>query len=77
MAGLRFTKMSDRFFAIYGIRIARLLGKRWDQIADTRHILQRLYHVPVDWFCYPSGHYDPAVVAAVETAGNATLSRIS
>ena len=28
-ADLRFTKMSDRFFAIYKIRPSRILGKRW------------------------------------------------
>jgi peptidoglycan/xylan/chitin deacetylase (PgdA/CDA1 family) len=39
------------------------------QVADARRILQQRYHVPVDWFCYPSGHYDAAVVAAVRAAG--------
>lgn len=39
------------------------------QVAKTRRTLARRYHVPVDWFCYPSGDYDPAVVAAVEAAG--------
>ena len=34
-------------------------------MAGTRAILQRRYHVPVNWFCYPSGHYDATVVAAV------------
>jgi hypothetical protein len=32
-------------------------------------VLQQRYHVPVDWFCYPSGHYDATVVTAVEAAG--------
>jgi peptidoglycan/xylan/chitin deacetylase (PgdA/CDA1 family) len=39
------------------------------QVAVTRRTLQRMYHVPVDWFCYPSGHYDATVVAAVRAAG--------
>jgi peptidoglycan/xylan/chitin deacetylase (PgdA/CDA1 family) len=39
------------------------------QIAVTRRRLRRLYGVPVNWFCYPSGHYNAAVVAAVEAAG--------
>ena len=39
------------------------------QMAGTRAILRRRYGVPVNWFCYPSGHYDAAVIAAVETAG--------
>jgi len=40
-----------------------------EQVARTRTILQRRYHVPVNWFCYPSGHYDATVVAAVRAAG--------
>jgi peptidoglycan/xylan/chitin deacetylase (PgdA/CDA1 family) len=39
------------------------------QVADARRILQARYDVPVNWFCYPSGHYDPVVVAAVRAAG--------
>ena len=39
------------------------------EVAVARRRLQLAYHVPVDWFCYPSGEYDPAVVAAVRRAG--------
>jgi peptidoglycan/xylan/chitin deacetylase (PgdA/CDA1 family) len=39
------------------------------QVATARQLLQQRYHVPVNWFCYPSGHYNPAVVAAVKAAG--------
>jgi peptidoglycan/xylan/chitin deacetylase (PgdA/CDA1 family) len=39
------------------------------QVAVARGEVQRLYHVPVNWFCYPSGHYDAAVLAAVKAAG--------
>lgn len=39
------------------------------QVAVSRQTIQRRYHVPVEWFCYPSGHYDPAVVEAVKRAG--------
>ncbi len=39
------------------------------QIVTARHILQRRYGVPVNWFCYPSGHYDPAVIDEVRAAG--------
>jgi len=39
------------------------------QVAVARQTLQRRYHVPVNWFCYPSGHYDTTVVAAVKVAG--------
>ena len=34
-------------------------------------MLQQRYHVPVNWFCYPSGHYDATVIAAVKAAGYA------
>ncbi|HWX44260.1 MAG TPA: polysaccharide deacetylase family protein [Solirubrobacteraceae bacterium] len=39
------------------------------QVAVARSEVQRLYHVPVNWFCYPSGHYDAAVLEAVHAAG--------
>ncbi len=39
------------------------------QIVTARHILQRRYGVPVNWFCYPSGHYDSTVIDAVKAAG--------
>jgi peptidoglycan/xylan/chitin deacetylase (PgdA/CDA1 family) len=41
------------------------------QVATTRRTLQRRYGVPVNWFCYPSGHYDSTVVEAVRSAGYA------
>jgi peptidoglycan/xylan/chitin deacetylase (PgdA/CDA1 family) len=41
------------------------------QVAVARTVLQQRYHVPVNWFCYPSGHYNATVVAAVKTAGYA------
>lgn len=39
------------------------------QVVTTRKRIQRLYHVPVHWFCYPSGHYDATVIEAVKEAG--------
>jgi peptidoglycan/xylan/chitin deacetylase (PgdA/CDA1 family) len=39
------------------------------EVAVTRGVLQRRYHIPVNWFCYPSGHYDSTVIAAVRGAG--------
>lgn len=39
------------------------------QVAHARSVLRRRYHVPVDWFCYPSGHYDATVIDAVRAAG--------
>jgi peptidoglycan/xylan/chitin deacetylase (PgdA/CDA1 family) len=41
------------------------------QIAATRKTLQQRYGVPVNWFCYPSGHYDATVISAVKSAGYA------
>jgi peptidoglycan/xylan/chitin deacetylase (PgdA/CDA1 family) len=39
------------------------------QVAVARAVVQQRYHVPVNWFCYPSGHYDATVLAAVVAAG--------
>jgi len=39
------------------------------QVASARQTLRRRYGVPVNWFCYPSGHYDATVVAEVKAAG--------
>jgi peptidoglycan/xylan/chitin deacetylase (PgdA/CDA1 family) len=39
------------------------------QVDTARRILQRRYGVPVNWFCYPSGHYNATVVATVRAAG--------
>jgi peptidoglycan/xylan/chitin deacetylase (PgdA/CDA1 family) len=39
------------------------------QVVEARKILQRRYGIPVHWFCYPSGLYDPTVEAAVKAAG--------
>jgi peptidoglycan/xylan/chitin deacetylase (PgdA/CDA1 family) len=40
-----------------------------EQVAVAREELQRRYHVPVNWFCYPSGHYNATVMADVKSAG--------
>jgi peptidoglycan/xylan/chitin deacetylase (PgdA/CDA1 family) len=40
-----------------------------DQIDSARKTIQRRYGVPVNWFCYPSGHYDTTVIDAVRAAG--------
>jgi peptidoglycan/xylan/chitin deacetylase (PgdA/CDA1 family) len=40
-----------------------------EQIVTSRQTIRRRYHVPVNWFCYPSGHYDATVIAAVKAAG--------
>ncbi len=40
-----------------------------EQVASARARVQRLYRVPVNWFCYPSGHYDATVIAEVKAAG--------
>ncbi|HEX5309251.1 MAG TPA: polysaccharide deacetylase family protein [Solirubrobacteraceae bacterium] len=40
-----------------------------EQVFRAREELQHRYHVPVNWFCYPSGHYDQSVVEVVKAAG--------
>ncbi|MFT3862761.1 MAG: polysaccharide deacetylase family protein [Solirubrobacterales bacterium] len=39
------------------------------EVAGSRKMLRREYHVPVDNFCYPAGQFDQTVVEAVEKAG--------
>ncbi len=39
------------------------------QVTTARQILRKRYDVPVNWFCYPSGHYNATVIAAVKSAG--------
>jgi peptidoglycan/xylan/chitin deacetylase (PgdA/CDA1 family) len=39
------------------------------QIDTARQMLRQRYGVPVNWFCYPSGHYNATVIAAVRAAG--------
>ncbi len=39
------------------------------QVAVARTEIQRLYRVQANWFCYPSGHYNATVIAAVRAAG--------
>jgi peptidoglycan/xylan/chitin deacetylase (PgdA/CDA1 family) len=39
------------------------------QVATARQTLQKRYGVPVNWFCYPSGHYNATVIAEVKAAG--------
>src|SRR5919199_1665706 len=39
------------------------------QVAGSRRWIHRRLGVPVDFFCYPAGRYDRAVVAAVRAAG--------
>ncbi len=40
-----------------------------EQVAGARRVIRQRYGVPVNWFCYPSGHYDATVIAAVKAAG--------
>jgi peptidoglycan/xylan/chitin deacetylase (PgdA/CDA1 family) len=40
-----------------------------EQVAGARATLRRRFGVAVNWFCYPSGHYDATVLAAVKAAG--------
>jgi len=40
-----------------------------EEVAGSRAAIRKRFHVPVNFFCYPSGRYDGAVVAAVKAAG--------
>ena len=42
-----------------------------DEVAGSRRILRRRFHVPVNFFCYPYGAFDSRVVSAVQEAGYA------
>jgi peptidoglycan/xylan/chitin deacetylase (PgdA/CDA1 family) len=39
------------------------------ELAGSREILRREYHVPVANFCYPAGKFDNTVIEAVKAAG--------
>jgi peptidoglycan/xylan/chitin deacetylase (PgdA/CDA1 family) len=39
------------------------------QIVHARRLLRSRYGAAVNWFCYPSGHYDATVIDAVRKAG--------
>jgi peptidoglycan/xylan/chitin deacetylase (PgdA/CDA1 family) len=39
------------------------------EVAGSRAWIRRKFHVPVHFFCYPSGRYDARVIAAVRAAG--------
>jgi len=39
------------------------------EVGQSRTRLQQTYHLPINFFCYPSGRYDDAAIAAVKKAG--------
>lgn len=48
-----------------------------EEVTGSRTLLRREFHIPADFFCYPSGRFDDRVVAAVKAAGylGATTTR--
>jgi peptidoglycan/xylan/chitin deacetylase (PgdA/CDA1 family) len=44
-------------------------GQLAREVAGSRRELQTLFDIPVDFFCYPGGEYNEAVVEAVRQAG--------
>ena len=48
-----------------------------NDLTTARQMLQTRYGVPVNWFSYPSGDYDPTVTAAVRTAGYVGATTVS
>jgi peptidoglycan/xylan/chitin deacetylase (PgdA/CDA1 family) len=45
-----------------------------EEVAGSRALLRREYHVPVKDFCYPAGQFDETVIAAVKAAGYVTAT---
>ena len=39
------------------------------EVAGSREAIRKAFHVPVNFFCYPAGRYNDAVIAAVQAAG--------
>jgi peptidoglycan/xylan/chitin deacetylase (PgdA/CDA1 family) len=44
-------------------------AKLHDEVAGSRAAIRKRFHVPVNFFCYPAGRYDDAVIQAVQAAG--------
>jgi peptidoglycan/xylan/chitin deacetylase (PgdA/CDA1 family) len=44
-------------------------NRLWNEVHGSRVWIQRTFHVPVDFFCYPAGRYDAHVIEAVRRAG--------
>jgi peptidoglycan/xylan/chitin deacetylase (PgdA/CDA1 family) len=44
-------------------------SKLHDEVVGARQLLRQRYGVPVDWFAYPSGHYNATVIGALKSAG--------
>jgi peptidoglycan/xylan/chitin deacetylase (PgdA/CDA1 family) len=40
-----------------------------EEVTGSRTEIRKMFHVPVNFFCYPAGRYDDAVIAAVQRAG--------
>jgi peptidoglycan/xylan/chitin deacetylase (PgdA/CDA1 family) len=40
-----------------------------EEVAGSREAIRKRFHVPVNFFCYPAGRYNAAVIAAVQAAG--------
>jgi peptidoglycan/xylan/chitin deacetylase (PgdA/CDA1 family) len=40
-----------------------------EQLTTARQTLRSRYNVPVNWLCYPGGHYNGTVIAAARAAG--------
>jgi peptidoglycan/xylan/chitin deacetylase (PgdA/CDA1 family) len=40
-----------------------------EEVAGSRAALRRMFGRPVEFFCYPLGHYDGRVVSALKAAG--------
>jgi peptidoglycan/xylan/chitin deacetylase (PgdA/CDA1 family) len=49
--------------------VAASSSKLHDEVSNARQQLHQRYGVPVNWFAYPSGHYNATVIDALKNAG--------
>lgn len=55
---------------IHHPNLAALSGARLtEEVSGSRQILQREFHVPVNFICFPGGSYNASTLAAVRQAG--------
>ncbi len=47
------------------------------EVATARQMLKQRYGVAVNWFCYPSGHYNADVISEVKAAGYVGSTTVS
>ena len=55
---------------VHHLDVSTLSGSQLqEEVAGSRRMIQRRFHQPVNFFCYPSGRYDSQAIQAVRSAG--------